>query len=368
MKKIIKSTLLLLCSVCLFTACDSDRDSNPTLIQPSSFVLNTPGYASQLIDLATTTGLPFTWSQPNYGGFPVAATYVPQISLTGNFTVSSDEEAADESGETVCDYVELTSTFASCTGSIDAATFAAAITTIAKWVSDEDVPATQDVYVRLKSEYAETTPVYSNAVKLTVVPVFAEVQTYPEFIYEIGNESGWATVHALRSPNCDGIYQGYYWLDGEFKFRPNENDWAGDWEYGEEEGIFEDNGGANFPGVDPAFYQIDADMTGDRYTYKVTPVTSISIIGTVNGNWDTDTDLTYNTESGAWEADVTLAAGEMKFRANHDWAVSWGGTTGGDDFSNLTQNNGANLSVEAGTYHIALYITYEGNNRVELSK
>lgn len=38
--------------------------------------------------------------------------------------------------------------------------------------------------------------------------------------YEIGNESGWKTTNALCSPKLDENYQGYYWLDGEFKFKP----------------------------------------------------------------------------------------------------------------------------------------------------
>ncbi|MBR1687301.1 MAG: SusE domain-containing protein [Prevotella sp.] len=372
MKNIIKSTLLLLCSIGLFAACADDRDHNPTIVQPAagSFVLNTPAYSSSTIDLETTSSLPLTWSQPNYGGFPVAANYYIQISLDGNYTVSAADEAADESGATVCNYVELANPLISCSADLDKNQLAAAITTISKWETDDDVPATQDVYVRVKSTFSSLEPVYSNVIKLTVVPVFAEAASYPEYIYEIGNESGWATVHPLRSPNFDGIYQGYYYMDGEFKFRPNEGDWNGDWELGtvvnETEGTFEDNGGSNFTGVDAGFYQIDANMTAEPYTYKMTLVESISIIGTVNGNWDDDTDLTYNTETGAWEATATLNAGEMKFRMNHDWAVSWGGADGdGTAFDNLTQNGGANLQLEsAGTYKIELYISYEGNNRV----
>ena len=43
MKNIIKSALFLLCSVCLFTACEDDNDSNPTLMRPTTFKLNTRG-------------------------------------------------------------------------------------------------------------------------------------------------------------------------------------------------------------------------------------------------------------------------------------------------------------------------------------
>lgn len=33
---------LLICITSLFTACTDDNDSNPTLIQPTEFVLNAP--------------------------------------------------------------------------------------------------------------------------------------------------------------------------------------------------------------------------------------------------------------------------------------------------------------------------------------
>jgi len=79
-----------MCSVGLFAACSDDNDSNPTLQQPSSFVLNEPGYAAQAINLANSTELPFTWSQPDYG-FPVEASYDLQVSISGNFTVSTDQ-------------------------------------------------------------------------------------------------------------------------------------------------------------------------------------------------------------------------------------------------------------------------------------
>lgn len=192
-----------------------------------------------------------------------------------------------------------------------------------------------------------------------------EKLNFGEFIYEIGNESGWSTSHALRCPNFDGKYQGYYWMDGEYKFKPNADNWDGDWE-NDGEGKIADNGGPNMPGLAAGFYQIDVNLAD--MTYAATLVESISIIGTANGNWDTDTDLTYNQATGAWEVTATLNAGEMKFRMNHDWAISWGGANGdGTNYGDLTQHDGANLQVAAGTYLIQLYIQHEGANKVVLT-
>ena len=35
----------------IFAACSDDNDSNPTLIQPTEFVLNTPAYVNETVDL-----------------------------------------------------------------------------------------------------------------------------------------------------------------------------------------------------------------------------------------------------------------------------------------------------------------------------
>lgn len=189
--------------------------------------------------------------------------------------------------------------------------------------------------------------------------------SFQAYAYEIGNESGWATSHALYGANYDGKYEGFYYLDGDFKFKPNADNWDDDYEY-VSEGKLIQTGGPNVPNPGAGFYKINLDEAA--LTYSLTKVNYISIIGTVNGNWNTDTDLTYNTATGAWETTATLSAGDMKFRLNHDWAISWGGNGSTTAFDNLTSNNSANLAVSAGTYKIQLYISYEGNNKVVMTK
>ena len=162
MKNILKSTLLLLCSICLFTACDDDNDSNPTLQQPTTFTLNTPSYAATAIDLATSIEIPFTWSQPAYG-FPVAAQYQLQVSLTDSWTISTDEAAADESGATIADYATIEDIFSQAKGSLNAAKLAKALQQIGRWPIDA-VPAVQEIKVRAMSALAGAENVYSNVV------------------------------------------------------------------------------------------------------------------------------------------------------------------------------------------------------------
>ena len=337
-------------SVGLFAACADDNDSNPVIGSPSTFNLNTPSYAAIPVDLATSTELPFTWSQPDYG-FPVAADYQLEASIDGNFTISVDEAALDESGSTIPNYVTLPASFQGGYGTIAASALAAAVNQMGNY--GENVPATQALTIRASATAGGRT-IYSNTVNILVVPTAEVAPAFPEFIYEIGNESGWSTPHALRSPAQDGVYIGFYWLDGEFKFKPNEGNWDGDWE-NDGDGKIADNGGANMPGVDPGFYKITVDL--NEMTYSVEPITNISIIGGFN-DWAGDVEMEYNIEGGYWQCTTDEVTGEYKFRANHDWAINWGGTE-----DNLTQD-GANLNSDGGTHTYKLYITYEGASHV----
>ena len=177
--------------------------------------------------------------------------------------------------------------------------------------------------------------------------------SFNEYIYEIGNESGWSTPHALRSPASDGAYKGYYYLDGQFKFKPNENDWDGDWEWLGDNRIGQGNDNCPDPGA--GFYEINVDLSS--MTYELVAINQIGLIGDFN-SWGGDVDLTYNTASGAWEVKgVELPKGSVKFRVNADWAINFGG-----DVNGLTQD-GPNINIAAGTYDISLTLSTEGNHK-----
>ena len=190
------------------------------------------------------------------------------------------------------------------------------------------------------------------------------------WFYEIGNESGWSTSHALYGPDSDGKYQGYYYLNGEFKFKPHESDWEGDYEF-DGEGRIVDNGVDNCPDPGAGFYQIDVDLAAG--TYALTKVESITVVGAFNG-WepaDAATHMTYNVDGGYWEATLNLTDNGFKFAMNDGWDISWGGADGDPAaYDNLSQNNGKDLDLPdgAGTYNIKLYLAYEGGNKVVLTK
>ena len=184
--------------------------------------------------------------------------------------------------------------------------------------------------------------------------------SFGDYFYEIGNESGWGTSHALAGPANDGKYKGYYYLNGEFKFKPNADNWDDDLEYVSgttTSGTLTDVGGPNCPDPGEGFYEIFLDAGALNYT--LTKIESVSMIGGFN-EWASDLEMTYNAEEGCWEVTTDQVSGEYKFRANHDWAINWGG-----DVKGLTQD-GANLSIDGGSHTFKLYLSYNGAHKLTI--
>ena len=186
-------------------------------------------------------------------------------------------------------------------------------------------------------------------------------------LYMAGDANGWATNDYLAGE--DGVkFTGYMYLNQNgFKFC-TQPEWKGT-NYGADFNTAPD--AANITITEPAgYYQVDVDLS--EKTYTLTPITSIGIIGSASPNgWDSDVDMTYvpynkdtKEVNGYWEVkNITLSAGEIKFRANDGWDISWGG-----ELDNLTTKNGGNITVEAGTYDIKLYAWAEGFAKCVMTK
>lgn len=184
-------------------------------------------------------------------------------------------------------------------------------------------------------------------------------------LYMAGDANGWATNDYLAGE--DGVhFTGFMFLNQNgFKFC-TQPEWKGT------------NYGANFDTAGDAanitmteaagYYKVDVDL--ETKSYVLTPITTIGIIGSASPNgWDSDVDMTYvpynaeTKELGYWEIkDVPFTSGEIKFRANDDWAINWGGDT------NALTQGGDNISVDAGTYDIKLYAWANGFAKCVMTK
>ena len=397
---------LLVGIISLFASCSDDNDSNPTLIQPKEFVLNTPTYANATIDLERSTGLELTWSQPKYtaDNAPINATYEVQVSPTNSFTVSTDEAAADESGEKVPDYAVLSNTTQKCNISASAEEMDKALVKILKW-TEGNVPAEQEMYVRINAYILEGTnhlnPVASNSVKLNVKPYYIELKdAVPTMWYLVGNMFGakWASdknigVDALpmflkpnfsydKKTGAGEIEYTNYFLTGDYNDKA-ECDGAGfkimpssfNWDYsmnadGATKGtIVNRNGGGDGGHIvapEAGYYTITintADNTAKMVKYEgnVTNYGTIQIATSLD-DFASDTPmLPYNTEgveNHAWYYVMEVPAGQtvsFKFKIAGSWDTNWGyGKADGDiNMFGKCEAGGKNLGLAEGKYVIS---------------
>lgn len=157
---------------------------------------------------------------------------------------------------------------------------------------------------------------------------------------------GWDTDTPMTD-NGDGTFSILIDLiDGEAKFRANNSwdfNWGGsDWP----SGIAELNG-PNIP-VTAGKYNVTFNPTTLEYSFvEDAGFGSIGIIGSATpGGWDNDTNMKDN-EDGTYTLLIGLLDGEVKFRADDDWAVNWGAA----DFpTGVGTQDGPNIPVTFGLY------------------
>lgn len=387
MKNIFKSTLLLACGVLMLTACSDDNDSNPTLLKPSTFTLNTPAYASAGIDLATSKTVNFTWSQPDYG-FPAATEYQLEISKDGNYTVSVEEALADETGETMPNYAVLSDYYHTCQAQVPATEIATALENFYKW-SETDVPEQVTFFVRASAVTKGTSKIYSNGVQVTVAPYYVELSDAPIVLwYLVGsnfvnaNNEGWQNgpdkIGSGLMPLLPKVgaefdkatgygtleYTGHFVQGAQFKFVLTPGDWNTQMNYTNGENlpdyITDEDGENHNVGIsEEGYYTITVDTKAQKFTITkldgvVKTMTQIAMPGAYQ-DWDPTGNLMNPMrqlgEVHQWFlTGVTYAeATKLKFAANGNWDVNWGS----DEFPlGIGTQGGPDIPVKAGIFDI----------------
>ena len=185
MKNIIKSALLVVMSLTLMTACSDDNDSNPSIQTPTEFKLNTPALENTPIDLANSSKIILTCSQPNYG-YTASVQYTVQVATDENMT----------------DAVELSETSSSAKVAISADLLASALTNIyvEKGKTEADFPMDVKAYFRLKANIVtsngnvvEGTEILSNVVSLNKIHLLFSLPpvNLPSHVHIVGNFCDW---------------------------------------------------------------------------------------------------------------------------------------------------------------------------------
>jgi hypothetical protein len=233
----------------LFTACDSDRDDNPTLgpsNAPTEFVLNASPLANQYIDMFKDNKLNLTWSQPNYVANTVV-NYKVQVGLVQGGTTKWDTE---DNGQPK--YLETA--YTSCAASLSGEEISQSINHI-NGITDENNwtdPGYLEVAFRIYAdvqttakESIEGTGIYSNAVTFKTMRPDNSIKGLAS-IYVIGNCSGWtepakgnaealASWRIMETEIGSNVFEGSFEIPAgmlQFRFYTKLTGWDGGNSYG----------------------------------------------------------------------------------------------------------------------------------------
>lgn len=377
MKKIIFSILSLIgCVLPLLTACNTDRDDNPTFHEANTFVLEAP--EDKVYDLGEGQDtLTLNCVQPAYG-FTAATTYTVQVSLESSFV--------DETEETKANYKTLSTTYTSTVIALKPAELNAAVVELWK-LSHSDtesyIGTVLPVYFRLTAVItgSELGNAVSNVIKVNQMKLGEVVSTIepPEEMYLVGSCIGtaWATWKPMVSVNgLAGEFWSMVYFDAgaEFKFGKFEEDWNGYSKVLQ----FKDNAGAglsdngdNIKVNKGGWYivYLTAEVNGENYQYTMSLYKpNVYVLGNTVGDWSYNDAWMFSvpdSKDGNFVSPTLGAAGEVRMciKADTDWwrleftlkngetifyrennAVNGGWTDLGTEYS-LTANPGQTISL-----------------------
>ena len=371
----------------LLTGCKDDNESNPTIAQPSQFVLNEPAIKEN-VDLQKSSVLALTWSQPTpYNNFnaPVVPTYTVQVSPSGNFNQAYNAELDDNTG---ADYFEMAETYTNGQkAEISTETLNRSLEELMGW-EQATVPAKQQIALRVKSairdaSFKEYNVIYSNVVNITAIPYYIELKPAdPEIWWLIGADiadGSWGgdkgkcvipmqTIEDAEYDKKTGqgeiTWTGYLSGNG-FKLRGSMDDnWATQWGQGDSFGSYvkNDGGSGNITVPSAGLYTVTLNtaedkLTIDAYDGNVTVFSGMAISGSFNDWGDTDmTPCSTGWENHDWYISQHLDAGaEIKIKQAGSWDYNRGGSfiTYSEGMYVYGVGNGDNLVItESGDYLI----------------
>jgi hypothetical protein len=240
------------------------------------------------------------------------------------------------------------------------------------------------VHARLKADVGSgVAPIYSNIITNLIVTAYLDIVDYnfPQALWIAGNYQGWnpGTAPKIVDKSATGTtgsnYEGYInFTDGPshpFKMVKGNNWGAGDYGTGAGPNTLASPAGDLTLGAQTAgVYLIRANT--QNLTWSNYKITTWGIIGDATpGGWGASTPMTFNATDGSWAITANLTAGEVKFRANNDWAVNFG-----DDHNppgvvrdNKPDYNGTNIPIAlSGNYTLVLNIGIAGNYNYTIRK
>ena len=330
-----------------FTSCSDDDKLQVSEGSFGNILTPTTGQSLVLnpLEEQTNTAITVSWEDANYS-VPTQANYTVEIASSGtNFENpivigKTNTNAISVNIANFNGYVVQAGLFPFVEGALDLR--------VKSSIGDEDL-----------------LPQYSGLVTIGVTPFTTELPK----IAVPGNHQGWDPPTApLLASSAFGEtdYEGYVWLDGEYKFLAPDITGAFEWgntDWGDD-GSFtgvlvdiadESNCNAEVAG----YYFVQADTneltySATMYNWAVTgSATPLGWPAGPDGTIGQDQDMTYDPISKTWTITLNLTAEEIKFRANDAWAWAYGDNDA--DGSLESVGGAANIAVPvAGNYTVIL--------------
>lgn len=333
---ITKYISIIIAAVFVFSACE-DEAVGPILSLKTTPAITAPASGSKFVLTeanASKVITDFTWTAADFG-YPAGISYKLEM---------------DKQGNSFRDPLQLgiTSTKGLSTITVKA---------INDMMNAREYPngVANKMELRLVTTVSpEVAPVYSAAVPIEITP-YEVIVVYPQ-LQVPGGYQGWnpgdnsTVIFSLKS---NKKYEGYLYIkddNAEFKYTDGPS-WTTNWGDDGANGTLEPNG-ANIKAGAKGVYKLNVDLVELKHTFVRT---NWGLIGSATPNgWNSDQDMTYDIAKKTWSITLNLVAGEIKFRANDDWAINFG-----DDGANLVlEYGGANIAIaSAGNYTIELNLS-----------
>lgn len=312
------------------------------IVTPYGDLTLIPSATSVVCSAATASdvGVSFTWN-PAFNGFNGVKTYQLQYAKGG----------ADFESSTTIDVSSFTQSFSQ---------FELNKIAVANGTSAGEEGS---VEFRIKATNELGTVLYSNVVSVSVTTYVA----YNSIgIIGDGTPGGWDVDTDMYRPDAakPTEWVATLYLEGgkSAKFRDGDG-WDTNW--GSESfptGTGTQNG-ANIPVSTSGYYKVEFNAGTGEYNFTqltTTVYNYVSLIG-AQSDWSGEiADLTKDPDNDqVWSGIVSLDAGELKFRADHDWGTNWGISDGASatSLSGYGKQGGNNMEIATpGDYFVYINV------------
>ncbi|MEK6153624.1 SusE domain-containing protein [Flavobacteriaceae bacterium 3-367] len=309
-------------------------------------------------ETASNIAVTFTWSPADFDVTTVES-YELLMGIAGN-----DFATPHSFGNTTSTFVSLTA------GELNTLIQDTFEQTVEKDADDNTIPVQMEA--KVIASLGSSLSMESDPINFSVVPfeLTGPIPVKDLFFVGPATIAGWENNNGnqalFRDPENSDLhhYTGFFAADA-FKILEILGQWQPQWGTNDGTSVEVNDGTGSDPGVfsiaTEGYYTFqinlaEATFSIDPFDATAAPTyTTVGYIGSArtgdDTGWNSDIDFTQSTfDQHIWFAtDVTLFDGEMKFRADDDWAVNWGSDT---FFSGAATQDGPNIPVTAGVYDI----------------